>query len=174
MDTAKMNQWLTLAANLGVLVGLFLLIYEIRQNTELMRAEIVMDRSTTRVQVLSDWANGGEIVPIEVKLFAEVENFPMTTGWSSLLSAEELRRYHYRMILRMIEFEADWYQCEVGLIDAEICQREVLVRLHRNLHRFYELGINFVRSRESLIAEAKILASELGLPAIDNDGNWVD
>ena len=29
----KLNQWLTLFANLGVLVGIFLLAYEVRKNT---------------------------------------------------------------------------------------------------------------------------------------------
>ena len=34
MDSDRLNRWLTLAANLGVLVGVFLLLVELRQNTE--------------------------------------------------------------------------------------------------------------------------------------------
>ena len=34
MDTDKVNRWLTLTANLGILIGLVLLIVEIRQNTQ--------------------------------------------------------------------------------------------------------------------------------------------
>jgi hypothetical protein len=34
MDPDRLNRWITLAANLGVLVGVFLLIVELRQNTE--------------------------------------------------------------------------------------------------------------------------------------------
>ena len=34
MDSDQLNRWITLAANLGVLVGVFLLIVELRQNTE--------------------------------------------------------------------------------------------------------------------------------------------
>ncbi len=93
MDTDKLNRWLTLTANVGVLVGLILLLFEIGQNTDLMRAQIAMDRSVSQTEILSDWANGGEIVPIEVKLFEQVDEFPRAIGWTDLLTAEEKRRY---------------------------------------------------------------------------------
>lgn len=34
MDSDRLNRWMTLAANFGVLVGIFLLLVELRQNTE--------------------------------------------------------------------------------------------------------------------------------------------
>lgn len=34
MDSDRLNRWMTLGANLGVLVGVFLLLIELRQNTE--------------------------------------------------------------------------------------------------------------------------------------------
>ena len=34
MDSDRLNRWMTLAANFGVLVGIFLLLAELRQNTE--------------------------------------------------------------------------------------------------------------------------------------------
>ena len=39
MKSKQLNQWLTLGANLAVLVGLALLIVEISQNNEMMRAQ---------------------------------------------------------------------------------------------------------------------------------------
>ena len=39
MDSSKLNSWLTLAANIGVLVGLLLLVVEIRQNTAASQAQ---------------------------------------------------------------------------------------------------------------------------------------
>ena len=32
MNTEKLNRWLALGANVGVLIGLILLVYEVRQN----------------------------------------------------------------------------------------------------------------------------------------------
>lgn len=45
MDSNDMNKWLMLAANIGVLLGLALVIYEIRQNSDLMRIQISQARA---------------------------------------------------------------------------------------------------------------------------------
>ena len=45
MNSDKLNNWLTLGANIGVIIGLILLIVEIRQNTEMMRAQINQSRT---------------------------------------------------------------------------------------------------------------------------------
>jgi hypothetical protein len=172
MDTDKLNRLLTLTANLGILIGLVLLIVEIRQNTDLVRAQIAMDRTSTRTQILSDWANGGEIVPIEAKLFEQVEGFPLALGWSDLLTTEENRRYRYKMNLRASELSNDWFLCTVGLINQEICQREVRIRMRVNLHRFYETGHGFTRWQSDYIEAMQELALEEGLPAINDDGTW--
>lgn len=47
MDSDRINRWLTLTANIGVLIGLVVVIYELRQNTEMMRAQINQSRSDT-------------------------------------------------------------------------------------------------------------------------------
>jgi len=39
LDYSQLNEWLTLGANLGVLVGIVFLIIEVRQNTELHRSD---------------------------------------------------------------------------------------------------------------------------------------
>ena len=44
MKTDRVNKWLTLAANIGVLIGLFFLIAELRQNTSISEMSFYMDR----------------------------------------------------------------------------------------------------------------------------------
>ena len=39
MDSDKLNRWLTLGANIGVLIGIILLIVELDQNRDMMRAQ---------------------------------------------------------------------------------------------------------------------------------------
>ncbi len=39
LNTSKVNEWLQIAASLGVLVGLFVVAYEIRQNTSVTKTE---------------------------------------------------------------------------------------------------------------------------------------
>lgn len=43
MDTHRANHWLTLAANLGVIVGIAFLILEIRQNSDIAKAQVRFD-----------------------------------------------------------------------------------------------------------------------------------
>ena len=45
MDSNEVNKWLVLAANFGVLLGLALVIYAIRQNSDLMRVQISQARA---------------------------------------------------------------------------------------------------------------------------------
>ncbi len=39
MNTEALNRWLTLTANVGVIAGIVFLAVEIRQNTDMMRAQ---------------------------------------------------------------------------------------------------------------------------------------
>jgi hypothetical protein len=39
LDLDRLNRWLTLGANTGVLVGIFLLAYELRQNNDLLETQ---------------------------------------------------------------------------------------------------------------------------------------
>ena len=39
MDSDRLNRWITLGANLGVLVGIVLLLIELDQNRDMMRAQ---------------------------------------------------------------------------------------------------------------------------------------
>jgi len=41
MDMDRINSWVTLGANIGILIGLVLVGYEIRQNSALVRAQLV-------------------------------------------------------------------------------------------------------------------------------------
>ena len=43
MEPDKVNRWLTLGANIGVLIGLALVAFEIRQNSDLMRLQFIND-----------------------------------------------------------------------------------------------------------------------------------
>ena len=43
MDSNTVNKWLTLGANVGILIGLALVIFEIRQNTDLLRLQFIND-----------------------------------------------------------------------------------------------------------------------------------
>jgi hypothetical protein len=43
MDTNKVNRWLTLSANVGIIAGLILVAIQINQNTQITKAQIAND-----------------------------------------------------------------------------------------------------------------------------------
>ena len=50
IDSSELNKWLVLAANIGVLLGLVLVIYEIRQNSDLMQVQISQARADAAME----------------------------------------------------------------------------------------------------------------------------
>jgi len=54
MNADNVNRWLTLGTNVGVVIGLILLLVELDQNSDLVRAQIHQARSDTQVSGLED------------------------------------------------------------------------------------------------------------------------
>jgi hypothetical protein len=67
MNADSVNKWLTLSANIGVVIGLVLLIVEIGQNTEMMRAQINQSRTDTAMFDLQGVFNSDYIPALLVK-----------------------------------------------------------------------------------------------------------
>ena len=172
MDTDQINRWLTLTANLGILIGLVLIIVEIRQNSQLMRAQINMDRTTSSIETLINVANGGAVATMQAKLYAEVDGFPMVVGWIGKLTQEEQQRYRFWVQSRLHQFSNDWFQCEEGLVPAETCERELRTRMLRYIYRFYEFGIDFSRQPQDFIRGMQEIGRQETLPEINDDGTW--
>jgi hypothetical protein len=47
MDSENMSKWLTLGANIGILIGLALVVIQIRQNSDLLRLQFINDEYMT-------------------------------------------------------------------------------------------------------------------------------
>lgn len=106
MDSDKINKWLTLGANIGILVGLALVIFEIRQNSELLRLQFINDD----LLIIAD---------SETPLLGDN---PATTMMKSIFSAEEMTYADYRIVdaylTRKMEILVRRYQLgQEGIID---------------------------------------------------------
>ncbi|MDA9764858.1 MAG: hypothetical protein P8L44_04925 [Opitutales bacterium] len=89
MKTERLNSWLTLGANVGVLIGLILLVIEIRQNTNMIQAQMSQSRSETARTGLQATYNSEFIPNIMIKVYDNKE-----------LTREE--DFRYRRYLRSI------------------------------------------------------------------------
>ena len=109
-----LNQWLTLAANVGVLVGIFVLIYEIQQNTEATRSQV-------RTAVL---------MGAQEELWKNMEYPDVTLNFSQTdreLSDEEKIRFDAWMTASMRAREFAWLEYTSGNIEDEHWQAEEVV-----------------------------------------------
>ena len=64
MKTKHVNQWLTLGANFGVLIGIILLLVELHQNSTMMRAQTRYEVSQGIVNLLSPSANNEQLASL--------------------------------------------------------------------------------------------------------------
>ena len=67
MDLDTSNRWLTLSANLGVLVGIILLVVELNQNRDMMRAQTRNEIARATQELLTSWATSPELADVVVR-----------------------------------------------------------------------------------------------------------
>ena len=97
LNSDKLNRWLTLTANVGVLVGLVVLIFEVQQNRHLVRAELGSGATTIMRELQQELANNPEISAIVAK--ASLGQEPLTDSELIRLDA------HYEARQSWLEIE---------------------------------------------------------------------
>ena len=109
MQSDHLSRWLAIGANFGVIVGLVLLIVEIQQNTEMMRAQIHQSRTEAAQSEQQAMYNSEYMPAIFVKIQKGEE-----------LTEEELERY--RPYIRSLNRNLDnqLWQYSQGLLGENI------------------------------------------------------
>lgn len=105
----KLNQWLTLGANIGVLVGIIFLAVEMQQNTDMMQAQ-------TRDSITAKQLDMGMAVATDMDV-ARLWSEGLRNSSSFTPGSPEKARYTQliQSILRM--WENELYQYQKGLYD---------------------------------------------------------
>jgi hypothetical protein len=113
LESDRVNRWLTLGANLGVLIGLILLIVEIEQNSELVRAEIEHTRSEAYVAWLRQAAANDQIL----NLFVTMGTLEGSFG-DRFAQLEPIERMRFQQIVeaRFYDYENLFGQYENGFV----------------------------------------------------------
>ena len=108
MDSAKVNSWLALLANLGVVVGLALLIYEVRESQKLAETEATVGRLNQMQVAKLEFAMNEFLIPIKVKA--------KTEGVQSLSPVELVRLQEWEKSVRL-RMRSQYIQYAQGYID---------------------------------------------------------
>ena len=170
MNLDRLDKWVSIATNIGVLLGILLLIFELNQNTALMRAEIHAMRAIAKTERQMFLANSGEIATIASKAFAA--GFPGDENAFDVLSPEE--RFRYAVFMQgMKESFGNWhYQCEQGLLDEDYCTSAFVAEVRSLLPILHGMRIALTNMRPSFIADIRDIAAQQGLPVPNEDGTW--
>lgn len=106
MTADTLNRWLTLVANIGVLIGIVLLLMELNQNELNMRAQTRTDLSNGIIEILHVSASNPQLASL-IRRADDGEE----------LSADELQQYRHRSYALFRYLENIHYQYRLGLYE---------------------------------------------------------
>ncbi len=106
MESDKVNRWLTLGANIGVLIGIILLVVELDQNREMIRAQTRNDISQQLANRLLIVGSNSQMASVKRRAEAGEE-----------LTADEEHQYFLYLVANMRDWENIHYQYRHGTFD---------------------------------------------------------
>ena len=133
LEPDRLNRWITLGANIGVLVGIFLLVLEINQNSELMQIQIEQSRSEAYVAWHREMASNDALTELRAKGY-------VTRSLASVydeLNEVERTRVRLMMTARFYDYENLYSQYERGFVSEEYWQERAVPAI-RNLAPFWK------------------------------------
>ena len=131
MDSDRLNRWLTLIANFGVLIGIVLLVFELRQTQHLAETDSAFRRYEQMQLAQLEMALSESLASIRVQA--------LTQGINSLNPIELYRLQMWENSVRIrMQSQYDLYQR--GYLDESTAQ-EFVSRAARNLPYWEELGL---------------------------------
>ena len=139
MNTDTVNRWLTLSANIGVVIGLILLLIEINQNNRLLRAQIHQARSDAHVDQRVARADSEH-------LLAAWEKFVSAGGPEDFAAMDELTpmevaRVKEYMVARHQDYDNLFYQYQNGFLDEEYYQHRIVFPIKAYAPWWKKLGV---------------------------------
>ena len=141
MNTDTASRWLTFGANVGVVIGLILLLIELNQNSDLVRAQIHQARTDEHVTRLENRANTEFLAPALLK-FGSAGGFG-DDPVSAIEQLSPIEAYRVRRFLssRATDYANLYYQYEQGYLDEEFYQFTVVTAIERFGPLWEELGL---------------------------------
>lgn len=103
---SRATRWVTLAANIGALAAVILIVVQLQQNRELMRAQVRHELSTVIVEMVNSWANNSQLASVLRR-----------GNLGEPLTSDELMQFRMRNNALFRYWENVHYQYRQGLYD---------------------------------------------------------
>ena len=159
LDSNRLTRWLTLVANIGVLVGIVLLLIELDQNSDLLKAQIHQARADAHVGHRLNDVYSDKWTVIGMKL---AENgYPQDVTSIEALTPEELFRFGNYEAARHTDLDNLFYQYQQGYLDEEYYQFRVVCAIRRNAPYWQKLGTFRTNSRPTFRAEIERIVRDV-------------
>ena len=117
MKADSVNRWLTLGANLGVLIGIILLLVELDQNATMMEAQIWNERTSQGIGLFMSIAESRDLSEIDGLL--RDSGFPEDTAAISELNSTQKRQFYWFIRAQRFRAENMLAQQRLGLINID-------------------------------------------------------
>jgi len=159
MGSDKINSWLTLGANLGVLVGIILILMELNQNAALTRAQMVQSRADNLIGSYETRMHSEFWPEIRAKQRAAAS----TVDWLDSLDPVEYERVQYLYFREVNDIRSQYYMHLEGLMPEEIWQEATRGQIVRMMYirDAMQIGCNTDTSFNKLLNQ---IAAEEGAP----------
>ena len=135
----KISNWITLGANLGVLIGLAVLIVELEQNSDLVRAQIHQARADNFMASRMDVADSEFLLPAVVKFTAA--GGPSDVSALSVLDPIERARIRGYFGAMLTGYDNLYFQYRNGLLDEDFYSVRVVNPVKLLTPIWSELGL---------------------------------
>ncbi len=159
MAVNRINQWLTLGANVGVVIGLMLLLIEFDQNSDLLRAQIHQARSDAHVGHRLADVESDKWTAIRMKL--QENGYPKDVSSLDSLTPEESFRFKDYIAARHTDLDNLHYQHQQSYLDDEYYQYKVVCSIRRNEPYWEKLNVFRTNIRPSFAAEIERIMQEV-------------
>ncbi len=162
MDFSQLNEWLTLGANLGVLIGIVFLIIEIRQNSEL-------HRSDSRKAIISNDQTSLLVALDHHDLFAKLNQ-------KEVLSKEDQYKLSFLFAIDLRNREFEYFQYKSGSLDEATWKsyKDLILMNHateRGRIWWEKVGRDIVNPKFGEMVD-EMLANNPNNGTWDDLGNW--
>lgn len=161
MNADNANKWLSLGANIGVVIGLILLLIELDQNSDLVRAQIHQARADNWVSNRIEFANSELLLPVYVKLRNASQDAGVIFDPDAL---DDLDPVEYQRIYRYAtayagDYDNTWYQYEQGYLDEDYYRYRIAPSMKRWAPVWQHIGA-LQHMRPSFVEEVRRLNEE--------------
>ena len=132
MKLSELNDWLSLAANIGVLIGLIALVIELDQSTRVAEVTAYETRITGREQSRREQAISDEMSRIM---------FTVQNEGIGALSEFDLFRYTTWASAIMLRQQSQYYQYQQGFLDRSVIDSTINSIVSTSYERWKEIGV---------------------------------